>query len=54
MEAIDWNILFEETDELQMGHCDGCGAPVDLAGGFPEPGMAVWCRECSESGVFPA
>ncbi len=54
MEAIDLNILFDETDELPIGWCDGCGAPIEFDGDACTAGSAVYCRECAESGVFPA
>lgn len=54
MEAIDLNILFEETDDIPAGVCDRCGVPIDFDRDLVAAGSAACCRACADSSVFPA
>ena len=53
MEAIDYNILFDEADEVPAGICGGCGVAMDCCEDTSVADPTVYCRSCAESGVFP-
>lgn len=54
MEAIDFDVLYGEMEELPIGACDGCGVAIDFDGDAVAVGSALYCRACADSGVHPA